>query len=286
MRDFSFCKSCIGYLLSTQMVMRKIFVALLTCVCMCAQANTTVWVYNKNRNEVLESINADVHRPIASITKLMTAMIVLESKAAMNDKMQLTRRLAGHLPRQLYTRQDLMSAMLVRSDNAAAETLADNYPGGRNEFIAAMNARARSLGMKETEFDDASGLSVNNVSTAKDVGIILLAAAQYDFVRRSSIKKQVMLDAHQGKKNRAIELTNTNRVLLDELDNVVVSKTGFTNPAGWCIGMVVENKLEKFVIVVLGSPSKIERLQTVRQILNNHLPVHDWHLVEFGIEYR
>ena len=95
-----------------------------------------------------------------------------------------------------------------------------------------------------------------------------------------------MLDAHQGKKSRAIELTNTNRALLDELDNVVVSKTGFTNPAGWCIGMVVENKLEKFVIVVLGSPSKIERLQTVRQILNNHLPVHDWHLVEFGIEYR
>ena len=179
-----------------------------------------------------------------------------------------------------------MSAMLIRSDNAAAETLAENYPGGRNEFITAMNARARSLGMKKTEFDDASGLSVNNVSTAKDVGIILLAAAQYDFVRRSSIKKQVMLDAHQGKKSRAIELTNTNRVLLDELDNVVVSKTGFTNPAGWCIGMVVENKLEKFVIVVLGSPSKIERLQIVRQILNNHLPVHDWHLVEFGIEYR
>ena len=266
--------------------MRTIFVALLTGVCMCVQANTTVWVYNKNRNEVLESTNADAHRPIASITKLMTAMIVLESKAAMSDKMPLTKRLAGHLPRQLYTRQDLMSAMLIRSDNAAAETLAENYPGGRNEFIAAMNARARSLGMKETEFDDASGLSVNNVSTAKDVGIILLAAAQYDFVRRSSIKKQVMLDAHQGKKSRAVELTNTNRALLDELDNVVVSKTGFTNPAGWCIGMVVENKLEKFVIVVLGSPSKIERLQTVRQILNNHLPVHDWHLVEFDIEYR
>ena len=266
--------------------MRKIFVALLTCVCMCAQANTTVWVYNKSRNEVLESINADVHRPIASITKLMTAMIVLESKAAMNDKMPLTKRLGGSLPRQMYSRKDLMNAMLVRSDNAAAETLAENYPGGRNEFIMAMNARARSLGMKETEFDDASGLSVNNVSTAKDVGIILLAAAQYDFVRRSSIKKQVMLDAHQGKKSRAVELTNTNRALLDELDNVVVSKTGFTNPAGWCIGMVVENKLEKFVIVVLGSPSKIERLQTVRQILNNHLPVHDWHLVEFGIEYR
>ena len=266
--------------------MRKIFVALLTCVCMCAQANTTVWVYNKNRNEVLESINADVHRPIASITKLMTAMIVLESKAAMNDKMQLTRRLAGHLPRQLYTRQDLMSAMLVRSDNAAAETLADNYPGGRNEFIAAMNARARSLGMKETEFDDVSGLSANNVSTARDVSIMLLAATQYDFVQKSSIKKQVMLDAHQDKKSRAIELTNTNRALLAEMDNVVISKTGFTNPAGWCIGMIVEHDLERVVIVVLGSLNKDQRSRTVKQILNDHLPVRDWRLVEYSIENR
>ena len=266
--------------------MRKIFVALLTCVCMCAQANTTVWVYNKSRNEVLESINADVHRPIASITKLMTAMIVLESKAAMNDKMPLTKRLGGSLPRQMYSRKDLMNAMLVRSDNAAAETLAENYPGGRNEFIMAMNARARSLGMKETEFDDVSGLSAKNVSTARDVSIMLLAAAQYDFVQKSSIKKQVILDAHQDKKNRAVELANTNRTLLAEMDNVVISKTGFTNPAGWCIGMVVEHDLERVVIVVLGSLDKNRRSSTVRQILVDHLPVHDWHLVEFGIEYR
>jgi D-alanyl-D-alanine endopeptidase (penicillin-binding protein 7) len=270
----------------TGVVMRKIFVALLTCVCMCAQANTTIWVYNKNRNEVLESTNADAHRPIASITKLMTAMVVLESGVAMSDKMPLTKRLGGSLPRQMYSRQDLMNAMLVRSDNAAAETLAENYSGGRSKFIAAMNTRARLLGMKETEFDDASGLSAKNVSTARDVSIMLLAAAQYDFVQKSSIKKQVMLDAHQGKKNRAIALANTNHALLSEMDNVVVSKTGFTNPAGWCIGMVVEHDLERVVIVVLGSLNKDQRSRTVKQILVDHLPVRDWHLVEYSIENR
>ena len=266
--------------------MKKITALILLFFCLSAHANTSIWVYNKNRKEVLESVNANTHRPIASITKLMTAMVVLESRAAMDEKIPLTARLLGSLPRQLYSRQDLMSAMLVRSDNAAAETLAENYPGGRNEFITAMNARARLLGMKETEFDDASGLSAKNISTASDVSLMLLAAAQYNFVQQSSIKKQVMLDAHQGKKNRAIELANTNRALLSELDDVVISKTGFTNPAGWCIGLVVGNKLEKFVIVVLGSPNKAQRSQTVRQILNDHLPVRDWHLVEFDIDDR
>ena len=264
--------------------MKKIIALILLYSCGIAYGNTSVWVYNKNRKEVLTTSNADAHRPIASITKLMTAITVLESNASMDEKLSLTSKLSGSLPRQQYTRQDLMSAMLVRSDNAAAETLAEHYPGGRREFIAAMNSRAKLLGMKETEFDDASGLSAKNVSTAIDVGIMLVAASQYEFIRQSSIKQQVMLDAHQGKKNRAIELANTNRALLTELDNVIVSKTGFTNPAGWCIGMVVENQLERFVVVVLGSPNKTERSRTVRQILNDYLPARDWRIIEFGIE--
>ena len=264
--------------------MKKIMALILLCSCVVAYANTSVLVYNKSRKQVLTSANADAQRPIASITKLMTAMVVLESKADMNDKILLTKRLGGSLPRQLYSRQDLMSAMLVRSDNSAAETLAENYPGGRDKFITAMNARARLLGMKETEFDDASGLSAKNISTAGDVSIMLLAAAQYDFVRQSSIKKQVMLDTHQGKKNRAIKLANTNHALLTEMDNVVVSKTGFTNPAGWCIGMVVEHDSERVVIVVLGSLNKDQRSRTVRQILNDHLPVRDWRVIEFNLE--
>lgn len=251
--------------------MKKIIALILLCCYSLTWGSPSIWVYNKNRQEVLTSTNADTHRPIASVTKLMTAMVVLESQLPLEEKIPLTKRVSGSLPRQLYTRQDLMSAMLVRSDNAAAETLAESYPGGRSEFITAMNVRARLLGMKQTEFDDASGLSAKNVSTAKDVSVMLIEAARYDFVRQSSIKKQVMLDTHQGKKSRTIELTNTNRALLTELDNVVVSKTGFTNPAGWCIGMVVEHQLEQFVVVVLGSPDKNQRSRTVKQIINDHL---------------
>lgn len=248
-----------------------------------AQANS-VWVYNKSRDHVVVSNNTQQQRPIASITKIMTAMVYLDYHRFFNTRVRLITPVASNLPRQEYSRLDLLAAMLVRSDNAAAETLASDYPGGREAFIQAMNAKARSLNMRHTVFVDPSGLSRGNVSTASEVSDMLIAAGGYEFIRRASIQKQATFEVFYNQKIRRIELPNTNRPLLFEFDNIVVSKTGFTNPAGWCVGMVVEQGRDVYVIVVLGSPTKASRHATARQLLINHIPDRD--IVDLDLEWR
>lgn len=234
-----------------------------------------IWLYNSQRDEVLIGHNANARHSIASITKIMTAMVYLDYHKYLETKIRLGNMHRSNLPRQEWSRRDLLAAMLVRSDNAAAETLAADYPGGRDAFMRAMNAKARSLKMVNTHFEDASGLSSKNISNAGEVSIMISAAAKYAFIRQASVKKQILLDTQVGKKVRTIELYNTNRPLLFEFDNVIVSKTGFTNAAGWCVAMVVENGPDQYVVVVLGSKNKQVRAETVKTILYNHLKDSD-----------
>lgn len=234
-----------------------------------------IWLYNAQRDEVLIGYNANARHSIASITKIMTAMVYLDHQKYLNTKIRLGNMNRSNLPRQEWSRRDLLAAMLVRSDNNAAETLAADYPGGRDAFVRAMNAKARSLKMMNTHFEDASGLSSKNVSNAGEVSMMILAASQYEFIRQASVKKQILLDAQYKQKVRTIELPNTNRPLLFEFDNIVVSKTGFTNAAGWCVAMVVENGPDQYVVVVLGSKNKHTRTETVKTILYNHLKDSD-----------
>lgn len=234
-----------------------------------------IWLYNAQRDEVLIGYNANARHAIASITKIMTAMVYLDHQKYLNTKIRLGTMNRSNLPRQEWSRKDLLAAMLVRSDNNAAETLAADYPGGREAFIKAMNAKARALKMANTHFEDASGLSSKNISTAGEVSVMVMAASKYEFIRQASVKKQILLDAQHGQRVRTIELPNTNRPLLFEFDNIVVSKTGFTSAAGWCVAMVVENGPDHYVVVVLGSKNKQVRTETVKSILYNHLKDSD-----------
>ena len=239
-----------------------------------AQEPAAVWLYNHSDGVVLVEKNSQAQRPIASITKVMTAMVVLDARPDLDAPIKLVGHIGSYLPRREYTRKDLLNAMLVKSDNAAAESLAADYPGGRGAFIAAMNEKARRIGMRNTSFDDASGLSKKNVSTAADVNAMIVAALKYDFIRDSAGRKQVTVNSNQ----RLIHLNNTNRSLMFELDNVVMSKTGFTRPAGWCVAMVVERDDETYVVVVLGSTSPISRAQAVKTILadaKQHQPARE-----------
>ena len=129
----------------------------------------SVWVYNVTRDRVEYAYNSEQVRPIASITKIMTAMIALDYDRNLTRRLKLSSRVDSNLPRQNYNRWQLFQAMLVRSDNAAAETLAEDYPGGRAAFIASMNAQAQQWGMKNTRFEDPTGLGANNVSSVDDV---------------------------------------------------------------------------------------------------------------------
>ena len=236
------------------------------------QQEPSVMLYNITDNKSIISTNTDTQRQLASLTKLMTAMVVLDTLPLDLDKeLNLSTRTYGYLPNRTYKRSELLSAMLVRSDNKAAETLAENYPGGREQFINAMNAKARSLGMSQTLFHDASGLSIFNVSSANDVHKMLVASTNYSLIKEISTKKQVMFEAKYKRKIRSVALHNTNSKMLFEFNNIVITKTGFTNPAGFCLGLVVEQNGKTYTVIILGSRTPFARLALARSLILGHI---------------
>ena len=251
-------------------MLKKILSIALICLSMSVYADS-VLVYNLSRHKVEMSRNPDQVRSIASITKLMTAMITLDYDKDLSRKLMLSKRVQSHLPRQEYTREQLIKAMLIKSDNAAAETLAEDYPGGRSAFIARMNYQAEFWGMKKTNFVDASGLGVFNTSTANDLSELMTAAMGYWLIREVSTQKHVAFETKYNKKIRTISLAHTSGPLLFAFDSVLVSKTGLTTAAGWCVSMVVEQNKQQYIVVVLGSKNKNERLNTVKDIRYNHV---------------
>ncbi len=243
-----------------------ILLVLFTGVSFAGQTNS--YLYNHTDNKILLGNNLTEVRPIASITKVMTAMVMLDQYKNLSEVIK-TR--TGLLPKKEYTREQILTAMLVRSDNGAAEALARNYPGGRKAFLNDMNQKAISLGMKDTNFDDPTGLSRKNVSSISDLSLMMIAAHKYPKIKEISIKKQALFETKYKKKIRKIQLHNTNSPILFEFDNIVVSKTGYTNPAGWCVAMVVEKFNNTYVVIVLGAKNKAHRIDTVKEVMYNHI---------------
>lgn len=235
-----------------------------------AQASESILVYNASKNVVEMERNADLVRPIASITKLMTAMTTLDYDKDLSRRLPLSRKAGSYLPRQSYNRYQLLMAMLIRSDNAAAETLAEDYPGGRDAFISAMNRKAQEWGMINTRFVDASGLGAGNVSTARDVVNLVETAAGYWLIQEASQKIQVAIETRAKQRVRSVSLPHTSGPLLFVFDQVIVSKTGLTTPAGWCVGMMARQNNQAYAVVVLGAKSKKQRLDTVKDLRYNH----------------
>ena len=231
----------------------------------------SVIVYNTAKDRIEYSHNKDAVRPIASVTKIMTAMVALDYDKNLQRTLKLDGRVGSHLPKQTYNRWQLFQAMLVRSDNAAAETLANDYPGGRSAFIAEMNRQAREWGMVNTRFEDPTGLSANNISTVTEIANMMEISSGYWLIQEVSTRKQVAVEAQFKKRIRTVNLKNTNSPLLFEFDNIVVSKTGFTSQAGFCLGLVVEQKRQQYIIVVLGSQTKQDRKRTVEKVMYNHV---------------
>lgn len=245
--------------------MKKFLIFVALCTALIARAATPSFgVYDAIGNQWYQPKDISVVRPIASITKLMTAMVTLDYDYSLDRRLQLSRRVPGTLLPGTYSRLDLIRAMLVKSDNAAAETLAEDYPGGRSAFVAAMNATAARYDMTDTRFIDPSGLGVFNIGTVIDISRMLDAANGYWLIREISTKKQVAIETVHGKRMRTVLLNNTNSSLLLNFDSITVSKTGFTNLAGYCVAMVVEKNNHKYYVIVLGSQNKIERYKTVK----------------------
>jgi serine-type D-Ala-D-Ala endopeptidase (penicillin-binding protein 7) len=234
-------------------------------------AEPSVFVLNQSKHTAVINQNTDQVRPIASITKLMTALVAIESGLSLESRTQLINRWSTVLPKRSYTRLELLTAMLVRSDNSAAESLAHDYPGGRAAFITAMNAKASQLGMTHTRFEDASGLSKNNVSTAQDLVNLLEQVHRIAVIKDISTRTNSSVVMENKKKPSIVSFDNTNKPVLTEFKNVQISKTGLTTPAGWCVSMVVEEKGQTHYIVVLGYQTKQARLDKVKDIMYNHI---------------
>jgi D-alanyl-D-alanine endopeptidase (penicillin-binding protein 7) len=224
----------------------------------------STWVYNQTTQQVIVADHSNVPRPIASLTKVMTALVALEHDS---DMMKPVKNTGGtKLPPGIITRGDVFSAMLVRSDNGAAEILAQQYPGGRRAFIRAMNTRAASLGMTATKFVDPSGLSSGNVATVGEVSTLIQVVALQPIIADISVLPQVEIN---NKKYKVL-LDNTNKMLIADFDEIKMSKTGFTNASGWSVGMILERQGQRFVVVVLGAQTKEQRYMLAKKLIQRH----------------
>lgn len=236
---------------------------------------TSVMVTNITEGTITRSQNIDQVRALASMTKLMTAMVALDYDRDMNRKLVLSKNAGSKMPRREYTRGELFHMLLIKSDNAAAETLAADYPGGRQRFIHHMNSRALMLDMYSTSFDDPSGLSKYNVSTASDVTQMVIESANYPEIRDISTKKMATILTQVKQKSRVLVLHNTNTAILSQVNNVQVSKTGYTNPAGFCVALLVHktegDKDYHEVIVVMGARNSSHRVDTVKKVVYNEM---------------
>ena len=223
------------------------------------------------QDSIIRGQNIEQVRALASITKLMTAIVALDHNTDMDKMLTLSKLTHSKLPRREYTRGELFHAMLIRSDNGAAETIAADYPGGREKFITDMNIRAMMMGLKNTHFNDPTGLNNGNVSTAEDVSHLVVGAAFYPMIRDISTKKESTILIQVKRKDRPVVLSNTNRVLLREFDSILLSKTGFTNPAGFCVAILIEhpvkNEIHHQVIVVMGAKNTAQRVDTVKRMM-------------------
>ena len=248
-------------------MMKKIILLCFCFVSVSVWANrpTSTLIYDVTNETVIEGNNLNVTRPVASLTKIMTALVAIQHDANLDRAVRSPSN--SRLPAGTVTRRDLFSAMLVRSDNAAADALAADFPGGAKEFVKAMNRRARELGMTSTRFVDASGLSAGNMATIGDITIMLLRASREPDIAELSILPRM----EYRRKNYTVVLENTNRFLLADHDQIRLSKTGYTRSAGWSVGMVLQHHERRFVVVILGAATKEERYRLATQLTTKQL---------------
>jgi len=245
----------------------KRLLLLLLLFCTGAHAEGAYALYDYERGEYQVSVNTDEVRPIASITKLFTAVTILRSGVELTERVKVKGRSGGHFPNgTMVTRHDLMRAMMISSDNRAAETLANTYPGGFDQFIRDANAYIRGRGLIHTSIEEPTGLSKNNVSTANELISFLGAVKDNEALRKYADGKTADILVPKGKKIIHIKLNNTNPSIF-KFDNILISKTGFTNPAGRCVVMLVEKDHKHYGIVVLGQRNIQERSQLANGLI-------------------
>ena len=223
-------------------------------------------------NEALYSSNPDLVVPIASVTKLMTAMVTLDAKLPLDEVLAVhisdTKEMRGVYSRvrvgSEISRQELLLLTLMSSENRAAASLAHHYPGGYDAFIAAMNAKAKALGMSQTRYVEPTGLSLHNVSSATDLVRLLKATQQYPLMGQlsSTAEKTVAF----RKPNYTLGFRNTNRLVHKANWNIQLTKTGYTDEAGHCLVMRTQMANRQVAFVVLDAFGKYTHMADANRL--------------------
>lgn len=217
------------------------------------------WLIADGDGRILESENIDIIQPIASITKLMTAMVVLDSNPNLSSP--VNKKFRG----LSVNKEQLLNLAVIKSDNTAAKLLCDTYHKGYTECIADMNLKARILGMSDTQFFDSSGLDNRNVSSPKDLIKLLQAAERYPEIVNASNQSVGELVKKKKRKLSKWKFTNTNPLVAKY--NVIVSKTGYVRASGGCLVMSVYVNNKKKLFVVLNSKTTRTRIHDMESLI-------------------
>lgn len=229
-------------------------------------------VFDPVSGKELFSKNAEAPMPIASITKIMTAMVVLDAKLGMDDPVVIDAAdidtIKGSRSRlpigSAFRREDLMRLALMASDNRAASALGRSYPGGQSAFVDAMNARAKLIGMHSTRFVDPTGLAPGNVSSPQDLARMVAEAAKYPQIRDFSTTPELHVTLPNAKK--PMGFSNTNQLVKSQNWDIGLSKTGYINEAGKCLVMHATIANNPVVIVLLDSWGRLTRIGDANRI--------------------
>lgn len=230
---------------------------------------SNVLVVDQETGEVLFSKNPDEIVPIASITKLMTAMVTLDADLDMNEKITITwgdvkwlKKTRSRLkPGTTLPRSEILRLALMSSDNRAAHALSRTYPAGFDAFIAAMNEKAQELGMVNTTFYDPTGLTPKNTSTANDLVKMVAAAYGYDEIREFSTTERYTLILSNKRHARATRFLNSNALIHTHQWRIGLSKTGYITDAGRCVVMQAQISNRPVIIILLDSLTKKTRVK-------------------------
>jgi D-alanyl-D-alanine endopeptidase (penicillin-binding protein 7) len=232
--------------------------------------SASVLVQDQSSGEVLFERNSDAIVPIASITKLMTAMVALDARPALDETLEVSEEDVDHLKNTRsrlsigtrLSREELLHLALMSSENRAASALARHYPGGQQAFIAAMNLKAHDLGLADTQFFDSTGLNPSNVSSARDLAKLVAASSRYPLIREFSTTR----DGSFAVKGKTLHYNNTNALVSSSDWEIGLQKTGFTNEAGKCLVMQAWLNQKPVVIVLLDSWGRLTRIGDANRI--------------------
>jgi len=236
-------------------------------------------VLDQDTHEVLYSKNSEAVLPIASLSKLMTALVISEAKQPLDEMVTITNddidtEKGTHsrlTPGTQLPRGVLLHLALMSSENRAANALGRNYPGGLAAFIPAMNAKAKELGMNDTHYVEPTGLSSQNKSSARDLAVLVNAAHQVPLLREYSTTPS--LDVELGR--RQVQFHTTDRLVANPTWDIGLQKTGFINEAGQCLVMQAQMAGRKLIMVLLDSAGKYSRIADAERIrkwvTSNHM---------------